>query len=222
MSGRTNIEFNKGWLFSKEDSLPLIETVDLPHCYNSLDGIDGDNHYYRGKTTYEKSFRDPREAGEELWLEVEAASMVSEVYLNDVLLTKHMGGYSLFRADLTDHLKKENTLRIVVDNSPSEEYYPQKADFTFYGGIYRDVRLIRVPKAHFDLSYYGSNGVKVTPALKDDARHRHGRDLVERKKRYCHSRWTDEDLRGQRRSFPYGIRDRSAASVEREGRSVSL
>ena len=168
MSGRTNIEFNKGWLFSKEDSLPLIETVDLPHCYNALDGIDGDNHYYRGKAVYEKSFQDPREEGEELWLEVEAASMVCEVYLNDVLLYTHTGGYSLFRTDLTEHLKEENTLRLVVDNSPSEEYYPQKADFTFYGGIYRDVRLIRVPKAHFDLNYYGSNGVKVTPALNGD------------------------------------------------------
>ena len=166
---RNIININKGWLFSKEDSFLHKEQVDLPHCYNSLDGIDGDNSYYRGKAYYLKTFRNPLEGqGEELWAEFEGASMVCDVYLNDVHLCNHKGGYSLFRTELTPYLKDENRLLVVTDNSYSEEYYPQKADFTFYGGIYRDVNLITVSRTHFSLDHHGSSGIKVTPDLNGD------------------------------------------------------
>ena len=54
---------------------------------------------------------------------------------------------------------------VAVDNSDNSRVYPQKADFTFYGGLYRMVRLVIVPKAHFSMDYYGGNGIKVTPAV---------------------------------------------------------
>ena len=165
---REVININKGWLFSKESSFLEKEEVDLPHCYNRLDGIDGDDSYYRGNTWYQKTFRCPLKEDEELWVEFEAASMTAEVWLNDEKLYTHIGGYSLFRVDLTKHLKEENKLLVIVDNSPSETYYPQKADFTFYGGIYRDVNLIKVSKTHFQLDHYGSKGISVTPVLNDD------------------------------------------------------
>ncbi|MBR0474830.1 MAG: hypothetical protein IJJ19_07480 [Erysipelotrichaceae bacterium] len=164
---RRIICINKEWLFSKEDSLPDKETVDLPHCYNRLDGIDGDNSYYRGKADYIKEFKNPLKEGEELWVEFGAASMLCDVYLNDVHLYSHKGGYSLFRVNLTEHLKEDNVLKAVVDNSYRDDYYPQKADFTFYGGIYRDVNFIIVDKTHFDLGYYGGKGIQVTPELND-------------------------------------------------------
>ena len=165
---REVININKGWLFSKESSLLDKRNVDLPHCYNALDGIDGDNSYYRGKTYYIKEFKNPLKENEELWAEFEAASMIADVWLNDEKLYTHIGGYSLFRVDLTKHLKEDNVLKVVVDNSYAETYYPQKADFTFYGGIYRDVSFIITDKVHFDLDHYGSKGIKVTPVLSDD------------------------------------------------------
>ena len=165
---RETVNINKDWLFSKDSEFKEAEKVDLPHCYNSIDGIDGDNYYYRGQTFYKKEFSNPISENEELWVEFGAVSMIADVYLNDTHLYKHIGGYSCFRVNLTEHLKEHNVLKVVVDNSYSETYYPQKADFTFYGGIYRDVNFIKVNKVHFDLDYYGSPGIKVTPIVSDD------------------------------------------------------
>ena len=52
--------------------------------------------------------------------------------------------YSTFRWDVTDFLAEENRLTVHVDNSRNDRVYPQKADFTFYGGIYRDVLVLVV------------------------------------------------------------------------------
>ena len=65
--------------------------------------------------------------------------------------------------DLTRHLQEENLLVITVDNAPNDHVYPQVADFTFYGGLYRDVNVICLPATHFDLSYYGGCGLHITP-----------------------------------------------------------
>ena len=165
---REYININKDWLFSKDSNFNGAVNVDIPHCYNNLDGIDGDNYYYRDKTYYQKNFTISLDDKQELWLECLGVSMICEVYLNDEFLYEHVGGYSTFRVDLTKHLKNDNKLLLVVDNSYSDKYYPQKADFTFYGGIYRDVNLIKVNNTHFDLDYYGSSGIEVTSDLSDD------------------------------------------------------
>ena len=89
----------------------------------------------------------------------------AKVELNGSEVGTHDGGYSTFRWDVTDLLQKENALTVHVDNSRNDRVYPQKADFTFYGGIYRDVNLILVNKDHFDLDYFGGPGLKVTPAV---------------------------------------------------------
>ena len=62
-------------------------------------------------------------------------------------------------------MRAENTLAVLVDNSPGEEVYPQVADFTFYGGIYRNVNIICVEETHFDLEYFGTPGIKITPTV---------------------------------------------------------
>ena len=54
----------------------------------------------------------------------------------------HDGGYSTFRVNVTDEIVAgTNDLKVTVDNSKNDRVYPQKADFTFYGGIYRDCLL---------------------------------------------------------------------------------
>jgi beta-galactosidase len=87
------------------------------------------------------------------------------VYVGTEKLAHHDGGYSTWRVELTDKLTDATELAIVVDNSPNETVYPQMADFTFYGGLYRNVNLICVNDSHFDLDYYGAPGIKVTPAI---------------------------------------------------------
>ena len=161
---RKTILFNDNWTFIKEGN---AEPVTLPHTWNAMDGTDGGNDYYRGTCEYKKTFARPETEGE-TWLEFRGAAMTAEVFLNGQKLARHEGGYSTFRVNLTEALRDENELTVTVDNGVNRTVYPQKADFTFYGGLYRDVYLITVPKEHFCLDYFGSSGVKVTPVLSDD------------------------------------------------------
>lgn len=138
------------------------ETVSLPHTWNALDGQDGGADYDRGAYTYILTLPEPI-PGMKQYLQFEGAGHIASVYDEEELLCTHEGGFSTFRADVTAVLAAgRRQIRVVVDNRPSH-VYPQQADFTFFGGLYRDVSLIQVPKAHFDLMCRGSEGVFVTP-----------------------------------------------------------
>lgn len=164
--------WNDGWLFLRSDAgaafaLAHGTAVTLPHTWNGQDGTDGGNDYYRGRCWYVKKFTVPALApDEQLWLQFDGAAMTAEVFCNGKRLSHHEGGYSTFRAELTDALTEdENLLAVSVDNGKNDHVYPQKADFTFYGGLYRNVSLLTVPKAHFALGYYGAPGLRVTPKV---------------------------------------------------------
>ena len=163
---RTVLNFNENWTFCKPGCEP--EAVTLPHTWNAVDGQDGGNDYYRGTCSYSKTFARP--AGERIFLEINGAAHRSVVSLNGKELARHDGGYSRFRVELTDALRGENELVISVDNADNTEVYPQKADFTFYGGLYRSVNLIAVPEEHFELLKDGTPGIKVTPVVDLDAK----------------------------------------------------
>lgn len=158
---RTKINWNGGWYFSKSDKVPenfsqLWAPVTLPHTWNAEDGQDGGNDYWRGTASYVKTFPKPElpEHGKAV-LEFQGAAMTADVFLNGIQLAHHEGGYSTFRVDMTDHLEEQNLLWVTVDNSENDCVYPQKADFTFYGGLYRNVELILVPQDHFELMMDG-------------------------------------------------------------------
>ena len=160
------------WHFTKENpGIPAAvmgEAVTLPHTWNAVDGQDGGNDYYRGTCWYTLALAKPAiPAGGKAVLQLDGAAMTAAVYLNGEKLAEHKGGYSTFRVDLTDHLKDENLLAISVDNRDNDTVYPQKADFTFYGGIYRDVTLHIVPAKHFALPANGAPALKVTPIVTD-------------------------------------------------------
>lgn len=169
---RTTISINEDWLFTASQidpampDLSVMETVNLPHTWNAEDGSDGDDFYHRGVCWYAKKIIRPD--GECVFLEVEAASQIAEVYLNGTCVGRHQGGFSSFRIDLTETMRPgENLLLISVDNGESEKTYPQFADFTFFGGLYRGVKLIVVPKNHLKLEA-GDPGLHVTAELLED------------------------------------------------------
>ena len=138
-----------------------IEGLDLPHTWNNLDGQDGGNDYRRGLGIYTRKVEKPEFATDErVYLQFHGVNASAKVFWNDTLACTHDGGYSTFRVDVTEGLQEENTLVVEVDNSVNDRVYPQKADFTFYGGIYRDVELLIVNKVHFDLDDYGGSGLK--------------------------------------------------------------
>ena len=142
------------------------EAVTLPHTWNALDGQDGGNDYHRGQCWYVRELLPEELRGERIFLEFLGAFHTAAVYLNGSEIARHEGGYSAFRVELSGKLSREkNVLAISVDNSDSDRVYPQKADFTFYGGLYREVRLISVPEEHFELVKDGTPGIKVTPVV---------------------------------------------------------
>lgn len=169
---RQKININKDWYFSKTICYPNqvkiedMELINIPHTWNNVDGTDGGDDYYRGKCVYFKKLNniDFNKENEEVYLEFDGANMSATIFVNSHLVGTHHGGYSRFRFNISQFLKeKDNTLFCYVDNEKNRTVYPQKADFTFYGGIYRDVNILIVNKAHFSLNYYGGDGLKVTP-----------------------------------------------------------
>ncbi len=163
---RTVTKLMKNWQFTGPDG--KVTAVDLPHTWNNIDGQDGGNDYKRCTCLYQTSFAKPAfdADSQQVWLQFEGVNASAAVTLNGTEVICHDGGYSTFRADVTALLADENTLTVAVDNSKNDRVYPQKADFTFYGGIYRDVSLLVVHKDHIALNYLGSCGVRITPTVK--------------------------------------------------------
>lgn len=155
----------KDWTFIYHDNTKTV--LDLPHTWNAIDGQDGGNDYWRGTCSYEKDFKKPEfdSEKEQVYLQFHGVNASARVVLNGKEVCTHDGGYSTFRKDVTELLEAENHLLVYVDNSVNTKVYPQKADFTFYGGIYRDVELLTVSKNHFELDYYGGQGICVTPEV---------------------------------------------------------
>lgn len=151
----------KDWFFTGQSG--TREPVVLPHTWNGKDGQDGGDDYYRGTCIYDCMVKRPEYAeNERVYLQFHGVNASAKVILNDTVVCQRNGGYSTFRMDVTDVLREENKLVVEVDNSVNDRVYPQKADFTFYGGIYRDVEFLIVSEEHFDLDYYGGPGMKYT------------------------------------------------------------
>ena len=169
---RQIVNLNFKWAFSKEaEAVPASMPekwywVNLPHTWNAIDGQDGNNDLYRGTAYYAKNVNkiDLPDA-QRYYLEINGANSSACVYWNGKKLASHDGGYSTWRVDVTDVMENSNLIVFEVDNAPNDRVYPQSADFTFYGGLYRDVNLICVPESHFELEYYGTPGIKVTPIV---------------------------------------------------------
>lgn len=170
------INFNDDWTFAKGDypsyaieKIDEAELVSLPHCFNAIDGQNGEG-MFKGACWYQKNLNiTDGELKKHLFLEIGAASFFSEVYLNGTLVNTNKCGFSMFRIDVTEYLKVGNNLiSIKVDNSHSDSVYPLMADFSFYGGIYRDVKLIEAESLHFDLLDNGRDGIYVTQNKVDE------------------------------------------------------
>ena len=175
------VNWNEAWLFTKDAALVKENTavntgdwekINLPHTWNGKDGQDGGNDYYRNTCYYTKKLdKALYEGSDEVYIEFEGANSSADVYVNGSLAVHHDGGYSTFRANITELLTDDTEIVVAVDNAPNDRVYPQVADFTFYGGLYRNVNIICVSKAHFDLDYFGGPGITVTPVVEGTSAH---------------------------------------------------
>lgn len=165
MAERKIIRLMENWTFTGPEGTK--QQVNLPHTWNARDGQDGGDDYFRGTCVYEKEIPKPEfQKGERVYLQFHGVNASAHVLLNGKKVCSHHNGYSTFRADVTKKLKDNNLLRVEVDNSKNERVYPQVADFTFYGGIYREVEFLIVSENHFELDYYGGPGIKISTDVK--------------------------------------------------------
>ena len=169
---RKIININRKWAFTKQTTeIPAAidskwDFVNLPHSWNAIDGQDGGNDYFRGTAIYAKELdREELPEADRYYIEIRGANSSADLYVNGKKYAHHDGGYSTWRCDITEEIGIKTMIVLAVDNAPSDSVYPQVADFTFYGGLYRDVNIIAVSESHFDLDYYGGPGIKVTPVV---------------------------------------------------------
>ena len=169
---RTITNINRKWAFTKEHTeIPsAIDSkwnfVNLPHTWNAIDGQDGANDYYRGTAIYAKELdKEDIPDAERYYIEINGANSSADLYVNGKHYAHHDGGYSTWRCDITGEIKQKTMIVLAVDNAANDKVYPQVADFTFYGGLYRDVNIIGVSESHFDLDHFGGPGIKVTPVM---------------------------------------------------------
>ena len=169
---RNILNLNAGWAFQKDCAqAPAAlcadwEAVNLPHSWNAVDGQDGGADYFRGSCCYAKELvKADLPAADKYYLEINGANSSADVFVDGKALAHHDGGYSTWRVDITDALQEKSLLAVIVDNAANETVYPQMADFTFYGGLYRNVNLVCVNNTHFDLETWGTPGIQVTPIV---------------------------------------------------------
>jgi len=165
------ININTGWQFAKDTTqvpgmLPADwEVVDLPHSWNAVDGQDGGGDYFRGTCCYVKELVTSQlPVADKYYLEICGANSSADVYVGGKHLAHHDGGYSTWRVDITEALGEGAAVAITVNNAPNDTVYPQMADFTFYGGLYRNVNLICVSESHFDLETLAAPVSRLLPS----------------------------------------------------------
>lgn len=155
----------------QEEDFAKSQIIHLPYTYNGFDGQDGGANYYKGKSVFSKKIERPKlPEGYRFYVEFRGVNSVCDVYANGKHLMQHRGGYSAFRADITKEFGNQGSLilSLIVDNTIYSDVYPQMADFTFYGGIYRDVYLIAVPESSFCIDYYAADGATLTSKIDGD------------------------------------------------------
>jgi beta-galactosidase len=181
-SGRTVISFNDKWLFVKDSASHSYQTltplsswqaVTLPHTWNATDVMDDEHVYYRGAAWYKKQFTvGPATARRQFFLYFNGANQQTEVYINGRKAGSHAGGYTRFCIPINHLLKPDsgavNEIAVKVDNSYDKNVPPLTADFTFYGGIYRNVYLIETAPVHFNMMNYASNGIQIRTPIVDE------------------------------------------------------
>ena len=173
---------NDGWKFTKGSPFEAQltgcddsswETVNIPHTWNDKDADDETPGFYRGPVWYRKQlFIDKSQEGRRAVIYFEGANQEVRFYLNGQFVGEHKGGYTRFCFDITPHLRygQENLFAIYVNNVYNPNIPPLSADFTFFGGIYRDVYLQFMNPVHIAANDYASSGVYIrTPEVNNSA-----------------------------------------------------
>lgn len=157
---------NDNWQFrfGHQVEKNTVARVDLPHTWNAQDALSGRTDYKRGLGHYERRLFVPADwKGQRLYLRFEGANSIADLFVNGRHAGQHRGGYGAFVFEITDFVNygKANTLRVSVNNAETLELMPLVGDFNFYGGLYRDVHLVRTGPTCISLLDHGSSGIRL-------------------------------------------------------------
>jgi beta-galactosidase len=175
ITARTDTVIDDGWKFLRMDDSGAAATayddsswapVTLPHTWNAMDGQDGGSNYYRGIGWYRRHTTVPASAsGRQVFLQFDGANIVTDVFVNGTKVGEHRGGFARFRFDVSSLVTPgaDNVIAVQVSNAAVADVAPLSADFTFFGGLYRDVHVLVTDPVHVDALDFGSSGLYVTP-----------------------------------------------------------
>jgi beta-galactosidase len=174
-NNRVDVNLDPGWRFIQQDVAGAQATnfddsawtsVNLPHTWDVSDGQSYPaSNYYQGISWYRTHFTpDGSYTNRHFFLKFDGAFRVADVYLNGNFLGEHQGGFAEFVFDATPYLNVsgDNVLAVKVNNASNVNIPPLAADFTFWGGIYRDVHLLVTDPVQISPLDYGSPGVYLT------------------------------------------------------------
>ena len=178
---RVVYSINQFWKFALTDNCDANkpefddskwEKIVVPHTWNKDDACDETSGFYRGTGWYRQMLTIPVEHSEkQVFISFDGVNQETELYIDGKLVGTHLGGYTRFCFDITAFLNagKSNLLAVKVTNRYNENIPPLSADFTFFGGIYRDVNLIFTEKQHISTTYFASPGIFInTPLVSDN------------------------------------------------------
>ncbi len=151
---------NLNWEFHPEGQAKGWEPVNLPHAAKLQDESNPTTPSFQGIVTYRKHFRaSPGYRGKRVVLKVEAAMQTAEIWVNGASLPRHNGGYLPFEIDLSSTLGagQDALVTLNLDNRDHPEFNPGRSqsslDFTYAGGLYRNVWLEVTPIEHIEDVY---------------------------------------------------------------------
>jgi len=221
---RIKYSVNESWKFHKGDYQEAFQPeindskwqeVSIPHTWNNLDARDDEPGYYRGTGWYRRNiFVGNETAGKQIHVLFEGSNQITELWINGQYAGKHSGGYTKFSFNITPYLKpgESNQFSIKVDNSHNVDVPPLSADFTFFGGIYRDVYLVITDNISLSLNDYASSGVYITtPHVSEQKANIQIRTLLE-----------NNTLKKQKIKLTHTIVSPEGKEVIEEGSAVTL
>jgi len=174
-SHRADVILDSSWRFIQQNvtngqAIDLDDSswtnVNLPHTWDIADGQDGPaTAYYRGIGWYRTHYTVSNDySGLHFFLKFDGAFSDANVWINGSYLGEHQGGFAAFVFDVTPYVNigGDNVIAVEVNNSFSPNLPPLNADFTMWGGIYRDVHLLVTDPVQISPLDYGSPGVYLT------------------------------------------------------------
>lgn len=186
LSAQTRTELREGWTFAIKGGESHAVTV--PHTWNTDDAYDDTPGYLRTVGTYTLPLSPYLSAtgnaadttrntagaignatgtsSSRYSLLFMGSNQLTHVYVNDQLAGSHIGGYTRFIVDIQPYLRFDGNdiLRVEVSNEHNPDIPPLSADYTFFGGLYREVCLICEPLQHF-AHPYATDGIFLTPKI---------------------------------------------------------